>query len=117
MELRGQAHYTMKLFGGDLNLCRAYIPYKCYTYDKNSNKVEYDNKNELHKKYFNKYKWFTIEDDKEWKPTDLHTQTTINAFGADIVNHPDFKHYRKYGKTANFAKGVCYFAHNSLYYM
>lgn len=103
MELRGQAHYTMKLFGGDLNLCRAYIPYKCYTYNRDGVKTEYDNNNELHRKYFNLYKWYHLEDDAEWKPTDLHTQTTINAFGADIVNSPDFKHYRKYGKVANFA--------------
>lgn len=103
MELRGQAHYTMKLFGGDLNLCRAYIPYKCYCYNKNGEKTEYDNNNELHRKFFKKYDWYHDENNEKWSPVDLHTQTTINAFGADIVNHKDFKHYRKYGKVCNFA--------------
>jgi len=33
---------------------------------------------------------------------DLHTVTTQNVFGDDIVNHKDFKNYRKVGKQMNF---------------
>ena len=72
--------------------------------NKNGEKTEYDNNNELHRKFFKKYDWYHDENNEKWSPVDLHTQTTINAFGADIVNHKDFKHYRKYGKVCNFAK-------------
>jgi DNA polymerase-1 len=33
---------------------------------------------------------------------DLHTVTTKNVFGSDIVQHKDFKKYRKVGKIMNF---------------
>jgi len=104
MELRGQAHYTMKLFGGDLNLCRAYIPYKCYRIDDVAgDRYFFNNDNDYDRKHFEEFTWYCIENDEVWHPTDLHSQTAINAFGADIVNSPDFKKYRKYGKVANFA--------------
>lgn len=104
MELRGQAHYTLKLFGGDLNLCRAYVPYECYRLEEGTNdKYFFDINNDFDRVHFEDFTWYCKENDVEWKPVDLHTQTTINAFGKDIVNQPDFKHYRKYGKVANFA--------------
>jgi DNA polymerase-1 len=31
VELRMQAHYTLP-FGGDVNMCRAYMPYHCFHY-------------------------------------------------------------------------------------
>lgn len=101
MELRGQAHYTLKLFGGDRNLCRAYVPYECYTL-KGDTKVPFDIDNEYHRENFEKVKWYYTESDEEWHPTDLHAQTAINAFGEEIKNSPDFKKYRKYGKIVNF---------------
>ena len=102
MELRGQAHYTIKLFGGDLNLCRAYMPFNCYKIE-DGQKINFDYKNINMVESYDKYKWYTLEDNKEWTPTDLHTQTTINAFGESIINDPHFKHYRKCGKVTNFA--------------
>ena len=102
MELRGQAHYTLKLFGGDRNLCRAYVPFECYTL-KGDTKVPFDIDNDYHRTNFEKAKWFCLENDEPWHPTDLHAQTAINAFGEDIKNSPDFKKYRKYGKVCNFA--------------
>ena len=105
MELRGQAHYTLKLFGGDKNLCRAYVPFECYTM-KGDTKVPFDIDNDYHRANFEKAKWYCLENDEPWHPTDLHAQTAINAFGEDIKNSPDFKKYRKYGKVCNFAKGV-----------
>lgn len=102
MELRGQAHYTLKLFGGDKNLCRAYVPFECYTM-KGDTKVPFDIDNEYHRANFEKAKWYCLENDEPWHPTDLHAQTAINAFGEEIKNSPDFKKYRKYGKVCNFA--------------
>jgi len=82
MEMRIQAIYTMLISGGDLNLCRAYIPFNCI--ERNG-------------------KWYLKEHpDIEWIPTDLHSLTTLNAFEVDI-DHPQFKTYRYLGKRANFA--------------
>ncbi len=70
IELRFQALYTILVNGGDLNLCRAYMPLKCH--ERNG-------------------KWYLDESPEiEWTPTDLHSLTTKLAFGVD-ESHPDWK--------------------------
>lgn len=104
MELRGQAHYTLKLFGGDKNLCRAYVPFECYRIGEVAGDRYFFNiDNEYDREHFEEFTWYCMENDEQWHPTDLHAQTAINAFGEEIKNSPDFKKYRKYGKVCNFA--------------
>jgi DNA polymerase-1 len=96
MELRVQAHYTLMLGDGDINLTRAFIPYKFksmltggeYNYP-------YDD--------WTSGEW--IDDNGQfWKPTDLHSATTLQAFPELKLDDPNFGHYRSLGKRANFAK-------------
>jgi DNA polymerase-1 len=87
VELRVQAHYTM-YFGGDLNLCRAYMPYKCYERDG---------------------KWYREEDNVLWTPTDVHSATTIKALEAmgidwTQLDEKEFKRWRAIGKMFNFMR-------------
>jgi DNA polymerase-1 len=87
VELRVQAHYTM-YFGGDLNLCRAYMPYKCYERDG---------------------KWYREEDNVLWTPTDVHSATTVKALeamGLDYtqLDEKEFKRWRNIGKMFNFMR-------------
>jgi DNA polymerase-1 len=87
VELRVQAHYTM-YFGGDLNLCRAYMPYKCYERDG---------------------QWYHEEDDVLWTPTDVHSATTIKALEAMEIDYTkldekEFKRWRSIGKMFNFMR-------------
>lgn len=118
MELRVQAYYTI-LHGKepDLAMCRAYMPYKCYTNiisfqgfdDKGEEiygptRVEFDYNNIDHLKRFNDYEWHLIENDEKWEPTDLHSETTRHAFPNLDPSSPEFKKKRKLGKRANFLK-------------
>jgi DNA polymerase-1 len=87
VELRVQAHYTM-YFGGDLNLCRAYMPFKCY------------NKDGV---------WYTEESHLEWEATDVHSATTIKALEAMGIDYreldpKEFKRWRHIGKMFNFMR-------------
>ena len=87
VELRVQAHYTL-YFGGDLNLCRAYMPFKCYEKDG---------------------KWYTEESHEEWTPTDVHSATTIKALEAmgidyKTLDEKEFKRWRNIGKMFNFMR-------------
>jgi DNA polymerase-1 len=84
VELRLQAEYTYHCTGGwgDINMIRAYMPFKCY---------------EKEGKYYHE------EDDTEWKGIDLHTQSTTMAFPDVDVNSPEFKKLRYIGKRVNFA--------------
>ncbi|CAB4142447.1 pola, DNA polymerase I [uncultured Caudovirales phage] len=87
VELRVQAHYTM-YFGGDLNLCRAYMPFKCYERDG---------------------KWYTEEGNVLWTPTDVHSATTIKALEAmgidyKTLDEKEFKRWRNIGKMFNFMR-------------
>lgn len=84
MELRLQCEWTNIINGQpDINLARAFSPYKCI---------------QQGDKYF-------LEEDitKEWTPIDLHGLTAKNAFPGIDETHPDWKHYRSLGKRANFA--------------
>lgn len=82
-ELRIQALYTMLIKKPDINLCRAYIPMECTERDG----VYYLNE----------------APEVEWKPTDLHSLTALTAFPELKPTDPDFGHYRKIGKSTNFA--------------
>ena len=93
MELRLQAHYTIQVSGGDTNLCRAFMPFKCID---DTGKV-YQYGDDMSKNWFD-------EDGKIWEPIDLHSVTTLKAFPHLTVDHPEFKNYRPLGKVANFLK-------------
>lgn len=102
IELRLQALYTILVGSPDLNLCRAYMPYKCVTKDG----TLFDYKNPEHIKHAYDWEWFYEEEpEKEWVATDVHAATTHVAF-PDVDMHSDeFKKLRgKVGKRVNFAK-------------
>jgi DNA polymerase-1 len=98
IELRVQANYTYEISGGDLNMCRAYMPHKCV----DASKVEFDPK--LHAKDIFTKDWFTIENGNKWKPVDLHSATTKEAFPDVPEGTDEFKKLRGLGKATNFAK-------------
>ena len=99
IELRFQAFYTILVGHPDLNLCRAYMPYKCIN---NSGEL-FDYNNPEHIKNWNK-EWYYEEDPtKHWTPTDVHGATTKAAFDIDET-HPDYHDLRYVGKRVNFAK-------------
>jgi DNA polymerase I-like protein with 3'-5' exonuclease and polymerase domains len=84
MELRLQCEWTNIVNGEpDLNLARAFSPYKCI---------------QVNGDYF-------LEEDpnKIWEPTDLHGLTAKHAFPGVTENDIDWKHYRALGKRTNFA--------------
>lgn len=100
VELRLQAMYTILVGHPDTNLCRAYMPYNCYSKKYGS----FDYNNEEHLKHVDDTHWYLYDEPaKEWVPTDVHGATTKTAFNID-ESHPDF-HSRRYdGKRVNFAK-------------
>lgn len=107
MELRIQANYTILVGHTDYNLCRAYMPYDCYTVvELTHDKIEFDYKNPEHIKHAYDWKWYN-KDGSEWSPTDLHTKTTLTAF-PEFANKTDTKEFKKkwryLGKSTNFAK-------------
>jgi len=58
----------------------------------------------VHKPIIFKETWYQLEDDKVWKPTDLHSATTREAFPDVPENSDEFKKLRGLGKSTNFAK-------------
>ena len=99
IELRFQALYTILVNHPDLNLCRAYMPYKCI----NSNGDTFDYTNINHIRNWQD-EWFYEENPKEhWVATDVHGATTKHAFDID-ENNPNYKKLRYIGKRVNFAK-------------
>lgn len=84
VELRLQAEYTYYCTKGygDINMLRAYIPFKCYKKDGT---------------------WYHNEDGKVWEGVDLHTQSTATAFPDIEIGSPEFKKLRSMGKRVNFA--------------
>lgn len=104
IELRLQAMYTILVGHPDLNLCRAYMPYQCYT-NKTNNKIIFDYNNKEHIAHAYDWKWYHLEDDKEWVKTDVHAATTTIAFPDLDPSSEEFHKYRgKVGKRVNFAK-------------
>ena len=99
IELRFQAFYTILVGAPDLNLCRAYMPYKCHK--KDGTKFDYTNPD--HIKHWSD-DWYLDENPEEkWTATDVHAATTIAA--GYSKDDPNFKKYRTtIGKRTNFAK-------------
>lgn len=122
-ELRVQAHNTiMTRKGGDLNLCRAYMPFKCVH---NETGEIFDFETEEGKARWNEYRtgapeghwedvlndgwsaWIVPETGKAWIPTDVHSATTTQALklmDMEDVDATTFKHWRYIGKRYNFMK-------------
>lgn len=98
MELRVQAYYTMLTSGGDLNMCRAFIPFK---YKNVLTSEEYDVEKDVDN--YDSDVWVDDNGDK-WSPVDLHTATTLKAFPHIKTDDDDFKSFRDLGKRANFLK-------------
>lgn len=99
VELRVQGHYTL-YFGGDLNLCRAYMPFNCRHYLTGE---WYDYTNPFSRKRWIELRegapsgkhwedlladewsvWIVPETGKPWIPTDVHSATSLNAL--DIIH-------------------------------
>lgn len=104
IELRLQAFYTILVGEPDRNLCRAYSPYECFTYNEYNDTISYDYKSQWCLQHAYDREWYYEEDpDKVWTPLDVHGATTKIAFGIDET-HPDFHDLRYKGKRVNFAK-------------
>lgn len=99
IELRLQALYTILVGEPDLNLCRAYMPYKCHKAD--GTPFDYNNPDCI--KNWQSDWYLDEEPDKLWTPTDVHGATTKAAFNI-TETHPDFHDLRYIGKRVNFAK-------------
>jgi DNA polymerase-1 len=106
IELVTQAHYTLLVSGGDTNLCRAYMPFRCHHYIEAS---IYDYKNPRERARWNEKQpngesaWLD-ETGKPWTKTDLHSMTAHKAYPDIPIDSEEFKkNYRPKGKTTNFA--------------
>jgi DNA polymerase-1 len=110
VELRVQGHYTMYL-GGDVNLCRAYMPFKCahfetgeiYDYSTVEGRARWSEKNG------DASAWIVPETGKPWVPTDVHTMTTLKAlrimgYVPEEMDAKTIKWWRNKGKTFNFMR-------------
>lgn len=98
IELRVQANYTYEISGGDLNMCRAYMPFKCHN---NQHKPFVPGEdNDL---IFTQV-WYKDEDNSIWEPVDLHSATAMQAFPEVDPKSEAFKKLRFLGKSTNFAK-------------
>lgn len=83
IELRVAANYTLLVSGGDLNLCRAYMPFKCF---KEGDTYYLDENPAI-----------------EWKATDIHAETTKQAYPDVDPTSDEFKSLRgTKGKPTNF---------------
>lgn len=84
VELRLQAEYTYYATGGtgDVNMLRAYMPFKCHKLNDT---------------------WVHDDDLADWEGVDLHTQSTKEAFPELDVHSSEFKKMRSIGKRVNFA--------------
>jgi DNA polymerase-1 len=100
IELRFQAFYTILVGNPDLNLCRAYMPYRCI----DNTGVKFDYNNPDHINNWDK-EWYLEETpETHWEPTDVHGATTQAATGL-TSGTPEFKKARsEIGKRVNFAK-------------
>ena len=100
IELRFQALYTILVGHPDLNLCRAYMPYKCI--DKDGHLFDYNDIKDIQNWAG---EWYYQENpDKHWEPTDVHGATTTAATGLK-PGDPEYKHARSaIGKRTNFAQ-------------
>ena len=122
IELRFQALYTLLLGKPDMNMCRAYMPFKCYRITTDPNElllgtkygitfkmsspahIEFDPKNPEHIKHYKEFTWYHDEDDTPWEPVDVHGATTLAAFPGLKKTDPEYHDLRYIGKRVNFAK-------------
>ncbi len=122
-ELRMQAHNTiLTRKGGDINLCRAYMPFKCVHHETGE---IFDFESQEDQARWNEYRegapeghwedvlkqgwsaWIVPETKEPWVPTDVHSATTVQALdlmGMCDVDEKTFKHWRQIGKRYNFMK-------------
>ena len=98
IELRVQANYTYEISGGDLNMCRAYMPFQCHNGQHIAFRPGEDNE------LIFKEKWYLNENNEPWEPVDLHSATAMQAFPDVDPTSTEFKHLRFLGKSTNFAK-------------
>lgn len=102
IELRVQALYTIFVMGGDLNMCRAYMPFKCISKESGES---FDINSPTHLARWDSGEWVLHEDPGiGWEPVDVHGATTQSAFPELVVGSPEFKKMRSKGKATNFAK-------------
>jgi DNA polymerase-1 len=97
IELRAQANYTMLLGRPDVNLCRAYMPYKCHHY-LTGEEYKFDTKKDrlrwIEKKLDGSSVWL-MEDGSSWIPTDVHSETSHNTLMA--LGYECKEKYKQYG--------------------
>ena len=97
VELRVQADYTIKVSGGDLNMCRAYMPFQCHRVE-NGKKILFEFHTLEKRQEWNRYEWYLNENPNEkWHPTDNHSETTHNALvllGYECVKKYEEYHYK-----------------------
>lgn len=124
IELRAQANYTVLLNRPDLNLCRAYMPFKCnhyltgeeYSFTRKEDRIRWSEKKEDGSSV-----WL-LEDGESWTPTDVHSETSHNTLIAlafecvekykqyihksdSPVDEKSFKKFWRYiGKMFNFMR-------------
>lgn len=92
IELRNQAEYTIRTSGGDLNLCRAYMPFKCR--DKNGRLYNFLDPEK--RREWNTKNWYD-EHGNPWVKTDVHSETTHNALM--ILGYECVEKYKTYNST------------------
>lgn len=103
IELRNQADYTLRVSGGDMNLCRAYMPFQCRHYKTGE---YYDFRTPKPRSRWNEKQedgktsaWLMPEENyKPWEPTDVHSETTHNALLA--LGYECLEKYKSYRATA-----------------
>lgn len=109
VELRVQGHYTIP-FGGDRNLCRAYMPFECrhfqtgeiYDYKTVAGRSRWNEKN-------GEISAWLMEDGQPWVSTDVHLATTLKALDklgidASKLTEEQLESWRSLGKTFNFMR-------------
>jgi DNA polymerase-1 len=110
IELRFTVQYTIAVGNPDLNLSRAYMPYKCYKEVGHGDPLDmsytyFDFNNREHIKHAYSWKWVHEEDHTPWHELDVHAATTKIAYPHIDPTSDEFKKLRgKIGKPVNFAK-------------
>lgn len=100
VELRAQAHYTIKVMGGDVNMVRAYMPFRCihyktgeiYQYSTSEHRARWDDRQPN-----GSSAWLIPETGEPWTPTDNHSETTHNALV--LLGYECIKKYEEYRAT------------------
>lgn len=97
IELRAQANYTVLLGRPDLNLCRAYMPFKCkhyitgeeYEFETKQGRQRWSEKTPTGESV-----WLLEDGETHWTPTDVHSETSHNTLVALMYKCVDkYKQY------------------------